>query len=825
MSPEEFDKLFTPAPPPAASAAPPAFTGPTKYMGREAPPGMAWRPAGKAGMVLTKIENQYDAPDFIAAAASDPKMPAADRAKLLSFYSLTSDPEDLHDLVAAHIGGVEMAHDDKGQLGVKYNGKFYYLNQKDISSGDMPNFVGTAAVAGGAGAATNVGLKAVAAPLLAKAIVGGAVQGGVEAARQGAVQAAGGQQPLNWTNIGIASLLGAGGEAIGAPIARNAIKNQVGAYFRQIWKPGASMLDQAGNFTPEAEATIKRLGYDPGAYSQKARTDLDSLVRATGPNPADADVRQIASKVRDESLGLKSTVAQARGDFDKAAGSADNVLRSKPGEAQQHMADFTREQRQGIIDQGKTTAGDVQSVPQANYQGGNVATQEFLKAEAQSAENVRAAYKIFDEGSPEKTLVHPDQAKTLTGMGTKALNDAHIELNEATPNARSAQALVDQLGATPPQLPMGGMTGIQPEAPPVTAKTIESTRRRLSNLAATAETAADKKAMSVIIDAYDQRINGLMNTPSAIEGDTSLLPAWRRAITLRANHGALFTPKSQDIGQAANIMKKLSTEDNPDPQQVAKWIMGTEGVPDAATSPAGTRIITQLSKAAPETLPPLKQMYMARIFKGALVDQPRDVDISNLKNNLDKAIKDWDAGPDTMARQLLSPDEVTRLRGFRDHIKDIANNMASYPSSGTTERKLAVDKGPNWLRKAAPEMWKWLVTGAGLGGAAEGGAAAVGEGVGIPGLGAGGGALVGAVASGGARALEAALEAQAERSALRKARSMAPDVMPAPRLTTPPPTISPAIPSLLAEPTRQPRLPRDVRPMPPDVFKGLLENQ
>lgn len=650
--------------------------------------------AAEAGKASARTEFN-DIPDFSSAIVRK-GVPAGMRAAVTAFYSLTSDPHALRDMLVKHYG-IQAADDHFGNPMVKYDGSWFYLNKPGVSPADLLNagpqaalFAGTGGVAN---AATNLATRG-AASLLTRGLVQAGTQGATELARQGATRAAGSQQPLSGTDAAIAAALGGAGESV------------VGL-FRQAVRPGVSMLDRAGNWTPEAERTLRSLDLDPAGFTQNSRVRLNGIVRALPASTGDAGLRDAAAAVRDQNLGLRSTAGQRRGRFDRAQGDTEDAMSKgtmpgAPDSVKERMDSFAVDQRRRVMDNA-TGVG-----PMTDAAGGTHIYDAFNRAHATSQARVQSAYGAFDATNPQAALLSPQAAGSLRGTVDAALDAGRIRnVGVDMPKTGQAVAMVRRF-ETPNAAPPGANPPTIGMAPPhiVTVSELEGLRRDLSTLADTASPeGGDQRGVRFIIRELDRRIDALNAMPNAIQGSQQAIPAWRAAIAARRQHGADFEPDPEQVGQGvAGSFDKLAGRDQPSPEQVAKWVLGPDGVPTAGGQ-LGLSMVRQLRQASPAVLAPMRQTYLGRIMEPVMVEGPRDANLAKLSRNLKTAIEDYTAQGDTLANTLLTPAEVADLRALRSHIEDIQKGKAAYPDSGTAGRLARRDKGLlSWLERNAP----WL---------------------------------------------------------------------------------------------------------------------
>lgn len=727
------------------------------------PPGPNWplraNPQRQAEWLAKQPKLEFpDASDFTYAMVSK-GLSGGERAKILGAYSLTSDPQALQDIFtkkdgAFAIDGAQRATDKYGQpMIVLKNGTRYYLNKPGASGADdinaAPQMIAFAATEGLGNLALNAVTRGTAGTL-ARVATGAAVAGGTEAAREKAAQALGSQQPMSAWDIAISAALGGGGQ--GAASA-----------FRSRWRPGASMLLPNGNWTPEATDLLRSLNLDPAAFNGTSRQRINSVAQAMPPQAAQprAALRDVAAQVRDDQLsadiaprppvpgqpdfgGTRSTAGQRRANFDRTQGNVeDRLIKGSGGDANKEtMDEFTIRQRQRIMDNAEAMTGGVDDAS-AGTRIGNA----WRQARGTARQAYQQLYDTFDSLNPRGAVLSDDARRSLSDLGTQALDAANIRTTSDMVKTAEALRTVNALGVNPRPNLMQAMTGTAEAPRIVTVADLERVRKELGNMTSTDP--SDRLGVRTILRALDDRIDAINQMPGAVNGPNAdrLIPAWRDAIAARRDFGQRFELNPDRVGQGtASTFEKMGTRDNPSPEQITQWVLGSKGVPDAA-GPNGLDMVNALRGAAPDTIAPLRQAYVARVMEPASVTVPRELNLPQLRKNLTKAINDFELAGPSLAKEMLTNQQAVQLRALRSHIDDIIASNRAYPSSGTAERSLRQSKDlGQWLQKEAP----WLaaiVTSAGTG-LGAGSLTTLGS---LAGLGAG--AALGGAASLGGKAL------------------------------------------------------------------------
>lgn len=540
--------------------------------------------------------------------------------------------------LAEQVGGT-VGRDATGQPVLTLrNGTAYRLNDEGFDSTDAANIAGNVAAfwlpASGLarlGQARNVGLAGRA-----------ALQGAGAGATDVALQAATNQGQIDPLRTA-ATIAGGGLGEIGGSVVGGGI-NQLANLARSGTSRTAARNALAEVGAPVSEASINRLaplmrqaqnGANQNALLGQSEYGLQYTLgqRLTDPN---AQFRQLSrEEVLRQTPGGGGMFRQMDAANTQAVGNALTGLSERlGGGVAQSPAEMASGAAEGLRQQAGTLRGQI--------------------GEAYDA--VRNA---------ATTSVAPEAIAEVPRRLAQAVRD--FDVNPQTlPAAARALQQISEASAGVLQNPAGG------QVKGVTLRALEAQRRILNSAIGSAQSPADRSAVTAIKNEFDSWMDDAIEK-SLATGDSQALDLLKTARGLRAEYGRRFEGGSDSDKFIAGIVDGSRT-----PEELVNIALGAGQVSKSSAA----RFIERLRTAAadnPDVVGGLRAAHFARLTKGGNGEAltPGKI-VSNIRST--------DYNNASVVKALYTPEQWSEVRRFASALEPLVSKGDFAKSSGSTER-------------------------------------------------------------------------------------------------------------------------------------------
>lgn len=378
---------------------------------------------------------------------------------------------------------------------------------------------------------------------------------------------------------------------------------------------------------------------------------------------------------------------------------------SAQGRAQQ----FSDQQRQQVADARGTVAGGLdqfgQEIVRSPQEAGELAQQSIQSIAAQRKAGVTKAY---DEAKALPGEIH---AGAFEGIGQRikselSAGDNPIVIDDKlTPFASRAiqdvENRISQLKIQNRADPFGQPS--QENIVGINLKGVDQMRRRLSAFRKDAYgsgNAADGRAASAVIDAFDTQVDNAING-GLFRGDPKAVQAWNDARAAHADYKSTFSAgKNDPVGRV--VERIIGKDKNPAaiPNDVADFIYGGSGVNPSSLNVAVTkRVRSILGDQSPEWSG-VKQGIFSR-----LVETPEGVSDLGPGKIAQRLNQFLNGSGKEMAETMFSPVERSLLKQYAD-----LHRALEIPQAGANWSNTATFLAP--LLKSASNRMSSLIAGA-----------------------------------------------------------------------------------------------------------------
>jgi hypothetical protein len=387
-------------------------------------------------------------------------------------------------------------------------------------------------------------------------------------------------------NVGLGAVLGAGLGATagkGAQMLENRLANRAAAR--------ASRIDYDNRLAPIAD----ELGLgDPatgGVRPYEAGREIPGYAFADeapvgGRGPWAQGVAERVNEARPGAIAgavgkLNETIAGGHNAYGSAREAAEAVQNAVRNTVEGDTAGMTA----GLGRMGDQLGGG-QRLVNNRADLGELVTDAVQARQAASKQGVNAAYE--NAASKEGTFEASGVSRVSQAVRNSLENGpgGPVPINSATPRTAEALSYLDDVAAM--RAPVSG-NGAPQGAAAITLNGMERVRQRLLALARQAKQSrvqnpSDHFAMNRVITAYEDHIDDMIQN-GLFRGDPEAIPAWKAARAARRQHGDLYSPRGHDgrLTEAGKALNKIINEDR-DPTEVARYILGTSAVGDSTTA-------------------------------------------------------------------------------------------------------------------------------------------------------------------------------------------------------------------------------------------------
>lgn len=577
--------------------------------------------------------------------------------KLAAGYSVTPDPKAQADIAVKALKEVDpsvsMGEDRHGNPTITFEGKTYYVNAPGVSSGDFFTLLGQIATYA---PATRLATARKLFTRMRQMGYGAGVTSVVDDLLAGKL---GSEQGVDWTRAGLTALTGAAFEGLAPAV--------VAAWRKFLNRPG--MYDPAtGQLTEKGKELAYQAGLDPEQMSRSlAKTFAEEAIderlpELAGPRAVSREtgvnLTQGQQMLQAGETGQITWEQAARsGAFGEGAaatiGGREFPRKGFLGQQERDVEGFMKETAQ-TLSKGK---GGVRS----EAEGGAVVGSGLKKSLAELEGQIDAAYDRFRDSAATlrgKTIETSNfRTKFLYRELTDALENFDIDPGLQPRATRSLQMLKEEIGKNEP----------------ITARRIEVLRRKLRNQWEGAKK-DDKKAVGIVIDAYDEWLDRAV-TDGFFDGDQAAIDLVKDARKLRTEKRLKFGV-SDKYDDAGKVIEDIVNRDA-DGQEIANYIFGKAQLGDKqATTQAVGRIRQILGEDSPEWHS-LRESAWIRLY------QNKD---GTLKSP-EKFVTDYDALVDRhpeLMKELFSDEEREMLYTARAlmSMRKLPQRAGPAPNSG-----------------------------------------------------------------------------------------------------------------------------------------------
>ncbi len=558
----------------------------------------------------------------------------------------------------------ELLYDQDPQTGqevpyLSYKGKAYYINKPGLSMADAEGAVGNIVGMAPAGRFAMGGKT-----LTRQAGRAAAGAGATSVAGDVAVSMMGGQNDVDIPKAGINAALAPIAQVVGAklfPILNN--------------KP---LVDVFGNLTPDGAAAMRQANIDPASFTKDALARLNDAYRKMGPDFNSDAGRAVAAKIQTEQFGIPQTLGQQTQDVRQIAREQAMRNYARGQSAGDRMSAFDATQRGAVAGAAERETGRLASRDQPSfaneYEAGATIGENVRQAGRDLKGRIENAYAVAESKPLEFKGVSLNDLKSQVEA---AINAENVTLKQdLTPATLAAIERVQgiknsvKLSGQTPGLPKWSKTVFED----VDFRDLETTRKQLNGLLKAAKNPADERGVKTAIQAFDSWIDEAVEKGLA-QGDSGAITALKEARALRTRYGDLFEKRTWDA-DAGRVMERLMKTDVT-PNEVANLIIGYG---DAGQSPVATRVATRLRDifgAESAEWNQIRELAFMRIVNGpkGTPSGPQAI-----VSRFDRALQ---GKAESFIRELYTPEEITRMRQFRDSLNRLVPPKGATNPSGS----------------------------------------------------------------------------------------------------------------------------------------------
>lgn len=562
----------------------------------------------------------------------------------------TADPQKLADIVKSTSPGFDAQVDKFGNVVVvDPQGQRSFLNKPGLDTqdvteitGQLLQFVPAARLAG------------LAKGLLPRVFGAGAGEAATEFGRQAATEGLGSEQGVTGTDVALAGVGGAGGEALAPIVSFLAAK---GGGVVKSFLADSTLVAPDGAVTPKGEQVLVSMGFDPteataALTEQAARAAEGGLTGQTGQRVAEAG-----------EFGIPLTSGQATGDIATLQGEEAFRSGARGGGAQRVQTGFDVQQREAIdraAGQQIEQFGAGEAIERPRVAGQSAIEGIRLRAETLDRE-ISDAYDLA--GSLDASF-DEDAVTELPGFVSSVMGSADVDLDSTlTPAAKRAFDLVGEFSQKEGQ----------------SLSDFERLRRKIGFTIGASANPSDKRAATIVKRAMDQWADAAVDD-ALIDGGQEALDAIKNARGLRRRYGVLFERDAQLRSDRAGKIIERFVEDDLTPEEAVNHIIGSHVVGARSTSAlVAKRVKDIVGEDSPEW-GQLRQAALMRMFKATGTTKPTPGGIS-------KSIKQTLEGEgESFSKVLFTTKERAQIRRFGNAVQnaDKRAGLANPSGSGFT---------------------------------------------------------------------------------------------------------------------------------------------
>lgn len=604
-------------------------------------------------------------------------------------YALAASDKDLARMYAQQFGEnyVRTETDANGYPVIVYRDKGgqeakAYVNRPGLDFEDVTRGVVGALPFLKSAQVVNAAVKT--APLVPRMLAQGAGQGATSVAQDATGLLIGTTQPDPIdaiTKAGVATVAGAGGEAVGA--AATSIWRRLVADRRYFDKA-------AQKLTPAGEDAAKAAGLDPADFSPQVAQDFAKAFVRTGD--ADAAFRQAASK----EVGIRRSAGELTGNREQLMREQQMRVGTYGTQAREAAEAFDRGQRNDIVratrgvtppgspnpSVAETLAPDRRAMLIGGQMGKTEAGENVLRNTLDARDVAKRGERAAWDAVPKITA--PDEAlQSLPKVVNDALGD--FELGATTPAATKMAQQVGRFVRNEAPQKVDDIIANNPE------RSVDQVRRSLLKSMRGATTPEDREAAGRIYGAFNKWIDDASD--KLVSTDPTAAAKLRTARDATRELSEVF--KGQPGSPASRIMSDILGKADT-PERVVDALFSGPGGQIKQGSPTA---LMQLKTAYDKYLPPdqakrawddLRLAYWIKLTadKGNEVKTP---------GTLSTAIKTMFGDHKSLAVQLFTPQERAQFRRMAAALDEIKRKNPNTSWSAMGVGQLTRDMGNSVL--------------------------------------------------------------------------------------------------------------------------------
>jgi hypothetical protein len=377
------------------------------------------------------------------------------------------------------------------------------------------------------------------------------------------------------------------------------------------------------------------------------------------------------------------------------------ALRGTSGAPAQSRAQEFFDQQRAQVDAAKTDVAKSldpygMEVAESPQEAGQLVSNGVQNVAAQRKAGVKSAYERAQDLGGE---IH---AAAFEGIGQRIKGDLSLGDNPViidTPTTPNAAKAIDDVDRTIDRLRIPNKADPFGEPNPenitgVSLKGVEQIRKRLSAFRrdAWSNSAADGRAASAIVDAFDKRVDQAIDA-GLFNGDPRAIRAWKDARAAHADYKQTFTAgKNDPVGR---VVEKITGKGNNPaaiPNDVADFLYGSSGVnPSSLNVGVAKRVEKILGPQSPEWSA-VRQGHFSK-----LVEPPpgmTDWGPAKIKQRINRFLN---GDGKELAEALYTPQQRQMLQSFADlqSALEVPQSGANWSNTATFTARMLDKIGSN----------------------------------------------------------------------------------------------------------------------------------
>jgi hypothetical protein len=561
----------------------------------------------------------------------------------------------LQDIMVKQIPGSQPGVDPEGNPFIIVENKPYYLNKPGLSGTDVVGFIGDLFKFLPAGKLAQLGVTTG-----GRAAIAGSATGGIASGSQLASQGLGSTQPFNVGQVGIESVFGAGGQAIG---------DLLGAYVRS----NRPIADQSGQFTADFNQALKASGINISDFGSTGQKSIMDAYKQLGGKFA-REAKNVTSGANIADVNFPLTRGQATGDIAQLAEEEAMRNAARGSFAQKILARFDEKQKIEVLKdveakQKSFAAGQITTSPE---EVGGKLYEQIRNKQQELKGNYKTAY---DEVDPTALRLLSESVDPLESRVMGVLKERVVD-PKLTPASRSA---IGEIRSIIPKTGKANVTDIS-------LKSIETTRKKLNEYYKAGANDTDKGNVSAIIKEFDNWLDDSISD-GLIRGDITQLDKLKKARKLYSEYRTTFPQGNVNKLADADSAKVIRTivEKDLQPNEVMNLLYGKSAIGEAQSS---VRTVQRLKKMFGVNSNDFKQFQEAAFVRLTRDSQGNMLQPSKIVNTIDELVMGKGSG---LTRELFNAEQINTIRKLRTDLNKLVVPIeAQNPSRSGYEGARAV---------------------------------------------------------------------------------------------------------------------------------------